>query len=280
MHDPVSNHPVSSRQTSLAGFWALEVVAGVWMAQSNTDYAGPLVPVSETAPACQMAAERSACCIGAIRIEHYWKMLKLRLWAGKIGKKYLHCHFKDSFVDSTWFHYRFHYLPWMRWSDRGHEWWALRLRLLHWWGEGRLGSGSKQFKAVQSSFVRLPVCSHCMSLPCPLPLYCLVLTHKASRASYDLLSSSLGNLQTGQTYQASWVKMPLRINVYQRHGEDANSGPNLQTNHTDMIRWCVSMCLDVFPCWLSKLKAQSPHCICCISVASVSVWEPVSLVGP
>ena len=46
LHDPVSNHPVSSRQTSLAGFWALEVVAGVWMAQSNTDYAGPLVPLS------------------------------------------------------------------------------------------------------------------------------------------------------------------------------------------------------------------------------------------
>lgn len=47
LHDPVSNHPVSSRQTStLAGFWALEVMAVVWMVQSNTDYAGPLAPLS------------------------------------------------------------------------------------------------------------------------------------------------------------------------------------------------------------------------------------------
>lgn len=236
----------------------------------------PGAPVSETAPACQMAAERSACCIGAIRIEHYWKMLKLRLWAGKIGKKYLHCHFKDSFVDSTWFHYRFHYLPWMRWSDRGHEWWALRLRLLHWWGEGRLGSGSKQFKAALFVYRSAVIACHCH-----VHCHCIALSWLTKLPGLHTICWAP---RWATCKQAKLIKLPEWRCHYESMSTNVMAKTQIaaQTSKQTTLTWfadvfrCVSMCFRVD---YLNLR-QSPHCICCISVASVSVWEPVSLVGP
>ena len=226
----------------------------------------PGAPVSETAPACQMAAERSACCIGAIRIEHYWKMLKLRLWARKIGKKHLHCHFKDSFVDST-----IDSTTFLGWDGVTEDtWWALRLRLLHWWGEGRLGSGSKQFKAALFVYRSAVIACHCH-----VHCHCIALSWLTKLPGLHTICWAP---RWATCKQAKLIKFPEWKCHYESMSTNVMAKTQIaaQTSKQTTLTWfadvfrCVSMCFCV-----DYLNLRhSPHIasvayllhICCICI--------------
>ena len=129
-------------------------------------------------------------------------------------------------------------------------------------------SSSKQFKAALFVYGSAVIACHCH-----VHCHCIALSWLTKLPGLHTICWAP---RWATCKQAKLIKFPEWKCHYESMSTNVMAKTQIaaQTSKQTTLTWwfadvfrCVSMCLDVFPCWLFELKAQSPHCICCISVA-------------